>query len=85
MFAQTGNFANFLKENNFTRLIAISAETSRIVAAILLASQTLAQNFKDLLATLLKDYQGVFTLEKIARTPYLLLQVAAVTKNSAHF
>ena len=50
--AEASDFAYFLEEDNRSWLIAINAKTGGIVASVLLTSETSAENFENLFATL---------------------------------
>jgi len=53
LLAETGDFADFLEKDDFTRFIAISTETSRVVTTVLFTSETATENLQNLLAILL--------------------------------
>lgn len=48
LLAETSDLAYFFEEEDFTLLIPINTEASRVVSTIFLASKTLAKNFKNL-------------------------------------
>jgi hypothetical protein len=52
LLAEPSDFAHFLKERDFTGLVPVNDETSRIVSTVFLAGKTIAENLKDLLSIL---------------------------------
>lgn len=52
LLAETSDFADFLEEEHFTWLVAIDANTGRVVTAILLTSEAIAKDFANRLAVL---------------------------------